>query len=180
MSLAPFYSLFPDLAAREVRTATVFNNPELPPDTYAFTELYCVEPDCDCRRVMLNVIAKRSNKHLASINHAFDAPDDDAPVPEQTFLDPLNPQSRYSEALLELFQTVVLADARYRARLERHYRMVKEAVADPHHPVQEAMASPRAVERPAGRTTPKVRRNQPCPCGSGKKYKRCCLGREEV
>ena len=24
------------------------------------------------------------------------------------------------------------------------------------------------------RTTPKVRRNDPCPCGSGKKYKKCC------
>jgi ABC-type cobalt transport system substrate-binding protein len=24
----------------------------------------------------------------------------------------------------------------------------------------------------------KTRRNDPCPCGSGKKYKRCCLGRE--
>ena len=23
-----------------------------------------------------------------------------------------------------------------------------------------------------------VSRNAPCPCGSGKKYKRCCLGRE--
>ena len=26
------------------------------------------------------------------------------------------------------------------------------------------------------RSTPKVGRNDPCPCGSGKKYKRCCLG----
>ncbi|MEN8907184.1 MAG: SEC-C metal-binding domain-containing protein [Clostridiales bacterium] len=25
-------------------------------------------------------------------------------------------------------------------------------------------------------STPKVGRNQPCPCGSGKKYKKCCLG----
>lgn len=25
------------------------------------------------------------------------------------------------------------------------------------------------------RTTPKVGRNEPCPCGSGKKYKKCCL-----
>ena len=25
----------------------------------------------------------------------------------------------------------------------------------------------------------KVGRNEPCPCGSGKKYKKCCLGREE-
>jgi len=28
---------------------------------------------------------------------------------------------------------------------------------------------------PYKRTTPKVGRNQPCPCGSGKKYKKCCL-----
>jgi hypothetical protein len=27
------------------------------------------------------------------------------------------------------------------------------------------------------RTAPKVGRNDPCPCGSGLKYKRCCLGR---
>ena len=28
------------------------------------------------------------------------------------------------------------------------------------------------------RDTPKVGRNDPCPCGSGKKYKKCCLGVE--
>jgi len=27
------------------------------------------------------------------------------------------------------------------------------------------------------RTGPKIGRNDPCPCGSGKKYKRCCLGK---
>jgi len=31
--------------------------------------------------------------------------------------------------------------------------------------------------RPYRRPTPKVGRNEPCPCGSGKKYKKCC-GRE--
>jgi hypothetical protein len=30
-----------------------------------------------------------------------------------------------------------------------------------------------AMQRPT--TTPKVGRNDPCPCGSGKKYKKCCL-----
>ena len=25
-------------------------------------------------------------------------------------------------------------------------------------------------------TLPKIGRNDPCPCGSGKKYKKCCLG----
>ena len=34
------------------------------------------------------------------------------------------------------------------------------------------LSSPRRIEKSA----PKVGRNDPCPCGSGKKYKRCCLG----
>ncbi len=30
-----------------------------------------------------------------------------------------------------------------------------------------------------GGTSEKIGRNDPCPCGSGKKYKKCCLGKEE-
>jgi uncharacterized protein YecA (UPF0149 family) len=30
---------------------------------------------------------------------------------------------------------------------------------------------------PFKRTSPKVGRNEPCPCGSGKKYKKCCLNK---
>ena len=32
----------------------------------------------------------------------------------------------------------------------------------------------RADKQPARRTSKKVGRNDPCPCGSGKKYKKCC------
>ena len=32
----------------------------------------------------------------------------------------------------------------------------------------------RAVDKPIVRDEPKIGRNDPCPCGSGKKYKRCC------
>jgi SEC-C motif-containing protein len=31
---------------------------------------------------------------------------------------------------------------------------------------------------PVQRTQPKVGRNEPCPCGSGKKYKKCCAAKE--
>ena len=31
------------------------------------------------------------------------------------------------------------------------------------------------VTQPVRRTAPRVGRNDPCPCGSGKKYKKCCL-----
>jgi tetratricopeptide (TPR) repeat protein len=37
----------------------------------------------------------------------------------------------------------------------------------------ELVPSP-AVSRPVARAAPKVGRNEPCPCGSGRKYKRCC------
>ena len=31
------------------------------------------------------------------------------------------------------------------------------------------------VTQPVRRIAPRVGRNDPCPCGSGKKYKKCCL-----
>jgi hypothetical protein len=33
------------------------------------------------------------------------------------------------------------------------------------------------VDSTSGR---RVGRNEPCPCGSGRKYKHCCLGKDEV
>ena len=35
-----------------------------------------------------------------------------------------------------------------------------------------------ALHEPAARTMPKVGRNDPCPCGSGKKYKKCCMAKD--
>lgn len=35
----------------------------------------------------------------------------------------------------------------------------------------------RSGPAPVRSTAPKISRNDPCPCGSGKKYKHCCLGK---
>jgi preprotein translocase subunit SecA len=40
--------------------------------------------------------------------------------------------------------------------------------------VSEAMAAAEKEKAKPIRTGPKVGRNDPCPCGSGKKYKHCC------
>jgi len=37
------------------------------------------------------------------------------------------------------------------------------------------LAPPSAVRSPTTREQPRIGRNDPCPCGSGKKYKKCCL-----
>jgi uncharacterized protein len=39
---------------------------------------------------------------------------------------------------------------------------------------------PEDPQEPYVRSAPKVGRNDPCPCGSGKKYKKCCLGKAEA
>ena len=39
---------------------------------------------------------------------------------------------------------------------------------------------PRTAVAPITRTAARVGRNDPCPCGSGKKYKKCCLRRESA
>jgi hypothetical protein len=40
--------------------------------------------------------------------------------------------------------------------------------------VSASVAPPSAPPDPIKRGTPKIGRNEPCPCGSGKKYKKCC------
>ncbi|MCX5799780.1 MAG: preprotein translocase subunit SecA [Candidatus Eisenbacteria bacterium] len=45
-------------------------------------------------------------------------------------------------------------------------------------PPEELARAQRAT--PVQRSVPKAGRNDPCPCGSGKKYKKCCLPKEEA
>jgi hypothetical protein len=47
-------------------------------------------------------------------------------------------------------------------------------------PVHEAHKDAQSAPTPFRRETPKVGRNEPCPCGSGQKYKRCCLNQPQA
>ncbi|MFH1200137.1 MAG: SEC-C metal-binding domain-containing protein [Candidatus Micrarchaeota archaeon] len=83
-------------------------------------------------------------------------------------LEPGQYQSGHSDALLELFKQYLVTDERYVARLKRHYEMFKAKVRE--------IAGKQRLSESAGReSVPKAGRNDSCPCGSGKKYKKCCL-----
>ena len=125
-NMASFHAYFPEVAARETRTAIVRSHPSLPPGDYTFDELYCIRRGCDCRNVILSV-STNPGRTLATLNHALD-PDGFKDIGEpRTFLDGLNIQTEHATALLELFKNSVL-DSAYAERLERHYRMIKEKV----------------------------------------------------
>ena len=141
--MSPFWDRFPDVAARETRV-TILPYPQggLPAGRYGFLELYCADPACDCRRVLLQVRSEdQPGTILATINYGWESiafyarwlhgDRNGAREIKEASLDPLNPQSSFAPSFLCLFQTVVLQDKTYIDRLKRHYAMFKQDLAPP-------------------------------------------------
>jgi len=168
MGMVALFALFPEIAKRETREVTILppgypaDSPRIPPGRYGFVESYCVDPACDCRRVMVNVLSAEQRSHLATINHAFEPPPpgDVMEAEGQTFLDPLNTQSQWSEEFLDMFLKLVLPSPGYAARLVRHYMLVKEALEDPDHPIHQRIPPdvPARLPAPRRRGLPPPRR----------------------
>jgi hypothetical protein len=185
MGMVLFGALFPEIARTETRTLTLLvKRPAIPADTYGLLEMFCVDKGCECRRVMLNVVSQRTMKTLATVNYAFD-PDDDQRGP---FLNDLNATDELALGLLDLVRQVLESDAAYVKRVERHYHMVKAALADAEHPIHKRLPPRQPEEQEFAEFVGKManaaattRRNDPCPCGAtgpnGKrrKFKDCCL-----
>jgi hypothetical protein len=162
--MCPFHELFPDQAWKECRVMTILQPGDLPVGEYGWIESYCLDPDCDCRRVMFSVLSRFGKEYLAYISFGFDRDAEGA----GPYLDPLNPQSAYAPAFLELARTVLLADPSYVARLESHYRQVKAAVAHPTPAVREVMRRYRLTEAALAERMVGRNRKRPAP-GSRKK-----------
>jgi len=65
-------------------------------------------------------------------------------------LDPFNPQTAHSQALLELFKKVVLADPAYAQRLEWHYSEFKKKGLRAHERTPGRSAASRRARRRTG------------------------------
>jgi hypothetical protein len=146
MSHTSFNHFFPDIAGEETRVITIFKNSDtgLPPGQYAFIDLYCADPDCDCRNVFIQVLDLRSHQPHANISYGWEPiafykkwmgggeKDDDKFILENfkgPALVPFSIQSQYANRWLEFFKEVLRTDKDYAERLERHYRLVKHAIA---------------------------------------------------
>ena len=128
-------------------------------DTYIFgersfeaVELYCVEADCNCGEVIVDFgpVVPRGAPHPGYVS--FDG--------EAVTLHPTHGRQR--ERLTELWSA-------YLQRYPRHQERFRTRSEVMHGLAGRIVAAP---------VKPKVRRNDPCPCGSGKKFKKCCGGGE--
>jgi preprotein translocase subunit SecA len=102
-----------------------------------------------------------------------------------------NPKQEYKREAFELFgnlvesvklevtRTLMAVELQMREQVEQLQAPAVENVQYQHAGYEEALAGAEADSAPAAKAAPFVRhvgkigRNDPCPCGSGKKYKHC-------
>jgi hypothetical protein len=170
MPMTPLVTRFPELGARETRALRVSGRKELPDGDYGFLELYCDEPGCDCRRVMIDVLREDTeDKIWATLNYGWEnlefyrqwgrcSSDREARAMKGPVLDPLNPQTQYSRVLLERFR-IFLQSPDYVQRLKQHYQMFRAAVEE--EQLERPVRKQQQVENPSKRLRHSRYRRQP-------------------
>ena len=175
MPMIPIGNVLPHV--QNLRSVKIIKEDELPKGEFGLNELYCNDVNCDCRRVIISVFDE--NNIYATINYGWESQDfyrkwstnidEDMKGPS---LELFGPQSEYANAFLRLFKEFVTHDLGYVKRLESHYIEFKRALKK----MPEWHASDEEATRIPITNGIHIGRNEPCPCGSGKKYKKCCLG----
>jgi len=130
-------------------------------DSLIVDEQYCLNPSCSCIHAYLTFIPVQNNQIVEDkgisgirvdyINKTWEKED----APKDTLLLP-ELRSALEEAEPDIYNVLHKHHAELR-RLYRKYRIDKNSALGPSN------------------ITARIGRNGPCPCGSGKKYKKCCL-----
>jgi hypothetical protein len=138
MRVRKFGDLFPDLAVRHMIHLWIEpRRPRLPVNSYWLIEYYCDEPGCDCRRMVLDVVASRyEGRVFASIHFGWETLGfyrrwagtrdlGDATPLKRGVLDPSEINCDWANVLLRHIRKEVLSNPKLVGRFKRHYEMAK-------------------------------------------------------
>lgn len=129
---------------------------------YVIFEHYCVSPTCDCKNLVADIQEigpnhKATGKSVATIYYDWSS--------SETNCDPIlhneSPNNKIALDLLAVYKKHV-HQAGYLTRIKTQYAKIKAFASDDQ-------------TQPILNHQKNIGRNDPCPCGSGKKYKKCCL-----
>jgi hypothetical protein len=127
--------------------------------TYEASEMYCLVPDCNCGEVFVGFDARqpRGGPPVGSVTIERSG---------NVKFEPYKGRRAQLEALWSAFAA---RHPRYRERFQRRHRIMKSLGA---RIAMSALVPAASARVPAASA---VDRNDPCPCGSGKKFKKCCI-----
>ena len=122
------------------------------PETYDLSLIICNNPDCPCRDVQVEIVRASEGKPLKFIA------DIDKRIVET---------AGNGDPLIAAFQSS-MTESDWVKLTDRFWQHKADHAEDYDFEWQRTEPI---------RVGPKIGRNEPCPCGSSKKYKKCCLGR---
>jgi hypothetical protein len=128
-------------------------------EAFVAVDLYCIDPECTCRDISVDFELLEGEK-LDVLGTVFV----DADSGEVVGTSNKPGKRRALERLWAAFEK-----RRPPALLQQRWQQMREIGPQ----ICKLLAQARTVTRDQD-----VGRNDPCPCGSGKKYKKCCLGRD--
>ena len=139
---------------------------------YPAEDLYCPNPDCECREVHLTFFRYRPSERSPGnvvLEDLFSAvvPFSGAAKVNECY----RCKQGDAEQILAAWQQQYADDLE---RLESRYEVIKKIGL---RSLTRRATIPRqhdVVGKTAATAAPRVGRNDPCPCGSGKKFKKCC------
>jgi hypothetical protein len=131
--------------------------------TFRVREWYCANPDCDCHDVQLlasESLPDGKERSLGSLLVDFR---------DVILLKLSGAEEHAAVPLAEVWAAIKLRHDVARYFGHRH-RAIQAAAGVRGSQARPTTPPPKRIEAP---------RNAPCPCGSGLKYKRCCLGKHD-
>ncbi len=121
-------------SAHQVRTVTIADSPQLPDGDYRFTDMYCTDPSCDCRKTIIQVF--HNGAFVATINYGWESPsfyrkwlggecrDEIVAQMHGASIDISSPNRVSPKGILGLFNT--LLDEKWVQIFKKHYKAVKK------------------------------------------------------
>jgi hypothetical protein len=162
-TLIQYQDLFPYARLSHFQLASQF---------FVVFERYCSHPECTCTEVCLDIAATPPLRPLDRPTPPHVTTEKDV---TRLLIDYRTDQVKVakpgppgSPPAAKLFQALQSAGPDLKARLERRHRVLQQL-----HKQARTGRVQTAAPQPF-RTPKKVGRNEPCPCGSGKKFKHCC------
>jgi len=134
--------------------------------TYLIEDAYCVKNDCPCRQIMIDFLPYQGDPMPAHAKPAAAMLD----YQEKTWTEERN-RAAGRHACADLMRAFLKEEPdAWEIFKKRHIQMKKwYARYKKKHGIPDIPRLPAPMA-----AAPRTGRNDPCPCGSGKKYKKCC------